>query len=96
MREKRDLVNSIVAKARFFEEKGQLNEGLDQWQILRTIHASYPGLDLEIERLAKRRDHQARTEAKAHWGEQIDRHLENGDYDRAVRDLPDRSRRVPQ
>jgi serine/threonine-protein kinase len=84
VREKRDLVNSIVAKARFFEEKGQLNEGLDQWQILRTIHARYPGLELEIERLTKRRDQQARTEAKARWGEQIDRHLETGDYDRAV------------
>jgi serine/threonine-protein kinase len=84
VREKRDLVNSIVAKARFFEEKGQLNEALDQWQILRTIHARYPGLELEIERLTKRRDQQARTEAKARWGEQVDRHLESGDYDRAV------------
>jgi serine/threonine-protein kinase len=84
VREKRDLVNSIVAKARFFEEKGQLNEALDQWQILRTIHARYPGLELEIERLTKRRDQQARTESKARWGEQIDRHLETGDYDRAV------------
>jgi serine/threonine-protein kinase len=35
VRDKRDLVNSIVAKARFFEERGQYSEALDQWQILR-------------------------------------------------------------
>ncbi len=84
VREKRDLVNSIVSKARFFEEKAQFNEALDQWQILKSIHSRYPGLDLEIERLTKRRDQQARTQAKARWGEQIDQHLESGQYDRAV------------
>ncbi len=84
VREKRDLVNSIVSKACFFEEKAQFNEALDQWQILKSIHARYPGLDLEIERLTKRRDQQARTQAKARWGEQIDQHLESGQYDRAV------------
>jgi serine/threonine-protein kinase len=84
VREKRDLVNSIVSKACFYEEKAQFNEALDQWQILKSIHSRYPGLDLEIERLTKRRDQQARTQAKARWGEQIDQHLESGQYDRAV------------
>jgi serine/threonine-protein kinase len=37
VRDKRDLVNSIVSKARYFEERGQFNEALDQWQILRSI-----------------------------------------------------------
>ena len=83
VRDKRDLVNSIVAKARFFEEQQQFNEALDQWQIVRSIHERYPGLSFELERLAKRRDQQARETAKARWVEQIDRLLESGDYTRA-------------
>jgi eukaryotic-like serine/threonine-protein kinase len=82
--DKRDLVNSIVAKARFFEERGQFTEALDQWQILKSIHDKYPGLLFEIERLVKRQDQQAHEKAKARWVEQTDKALEAGDYDRAV------------
>jgi eukaryotic-like serine/threonine-protein kinase len=85
VRDKRDLVNSIVAKARFFEERGQFTEALDQWQILKSIHERHPGLAFEIERLIKRRDQQARHSAKARWVEQADKYLENGDYDRAMK-----------
>jgi serine/threonine-protein kinase len=84
IRDKRDLVNSIVAKARNYEERLQFNEALGQWEILQTIHKQYPGLDFEIDRVMKRRDQQSRTDAKARWVEQIDRHLETGDYDRAI------------
>jgi serine/threonine-protein kinase len=84
VRDKRDLVNTIVAKARFFEERGQLNDALDQWQILRSIHDKQPGLPFEIQRLIKRRDQQARETAKARWVEQSDQYLENGDYKRAL------------
>ncbi len=83
--DKRDLVNSIVSKARYFEERGQFNEALDQWQILRSIHERHPGLAFEIERLMKKRDQQARENAKAMWVQQTDRYLEAGEYDRAVR-----------
>ena len=83
VRDKRDLVNSIVAKASFFEERGQFNEALDQWQILKSIHEKHPGLAFEIQRLAKRRDQQAHENAKARWVEQTDKHLERGDYERA-------------
>jgi serine/threonine protein kinase len=84
VRDKRELVNSIVSRARMHEERGQFNEALDQWKILRTIHTRYPGLDFEIERLVKRRDQQARTDAKTDWVQQIDRHVESGDYERAI------------
>ena len=84
VRDKRDLVNSIVAKARSYEERGQFNEALGQWETLQTIHKQYPGLDFEIERVMKRRDQQSRAEAKARWVEQIDRQLEAGAYDRAM------------
>jgi serine/threonine-protein kinase len=85
VRDKRDLVNSIVSKARYFEERGQINEALDQWQILRSIHERHPGLTFEIDRLIKRRDQQAREHAKATWVLQTDRCLEAGEYERAVR-----------
>jgi tetratricopeptide (TPR) repeat protein len=83
VKDKRDLVNSIVAKAGFFEERGQFNEALDQWQILKSIHEKHPGLAFEIQRLGKRRDQQAHENAKSRWVEQTDKHLERGDYDRA-------------
>jgi serine/threonine protein kinase len=84
MRDKRDLVNAIVAKARHHEERGQFNEALGQWEILKTIYAQYPGLPFEMERVTRRRDQQARAEAKVRWVEQIDRQLESSDYARAM------------
>ncbi len=87
VRDKRDLVESIVAKARFFEERNQLNEALDQWQILRSIHEKYPGLGFEIERLMKRRDQHVREQSKGRWVEEVDRHLEAGDHERAARTI---------
>jgi eukaryotic-like serine/threonine-protein kinase len=84
VRDKRDLVNSIVAKARSYEERAQFSEALGQWETLQTIHKQYPGLDFEIERVIKRREQQSRAEAKARWVEQIDRQLETGSYERAI------------
>src|ERR1700691_55360 len=83
MRDKRDLVNSIVGRARGFEERGQFNEALGQWEILQSVYNRYPGLDFEVERVRKRRDQQARAEAKGRWVEQIDRQLDAGDYAQA-------------
>lgn len=87
VRDKRDLVQSIVSKARFFEEHNQYTESLDQWQILKSIHEKQPGLAFEIERLIKRRDQQARQDAKARWVAQTDKYIEGGDYDRAMKTI---------
>jgi len=95
VKDKRDLVNSITGKARYFEERGQFNEALDQWQILRSIHEEYPGLGFEIQRLQKRRDQQAREDAQANWIKAIDRHLENGDYDRAASSMESALKEFP-
>jgi serine/threonine protein kinase len=84
VREKRDLVNSIVAKARRQEEQSQFTEALGQWEILRTVYGQYPGLEFEIERVSKRRGQQMRDEAKARWTEQIDRQMEAHDYAHAA------------
>ncbi|MEI9972076.1 MAG: tetratricopeptide repeat protein [Ignavibacteriota bacterium] len=55
-REMRELIHSIAAQARFFEQQGQYNDALDQWQILRSIHAKQPGIEGEIQRVLQRRD----------------------------------------
>jgi serine/threonine protein kinase len=84
MREKRDLVNSIAAKARYHEERGQSAEALAQWEILNTIYRQYPGLAFEIERVTKKREQQALSEAKSRWTTQIDAAMNAGDYPRAL------------
>jgi len=83
VRERRDLVNSIVGRARQYEERGQFNEALSQFDILRNIYSQYSGLDFETERLKRRRDDQVHEEAKGRWVEQIDRQIALGDYARA-------------
>jgi len=95
VRDKRDLVNSIVNKARSYEERSQFNEALGQWETLQTIHKQYPGLDFEIERVIKRREQQSRSEAKARWVEQIDRQIEAGAYERALELLKNASAEYP-
>jgi len=82
-RERRDLVNAIVARARQYEERGQFGDALSQWDILRNIHAQYPGIGFEVERLTRRRDEQLREEAKARWVAQIDQMRAAGDYAKA-------------
>ncbi|MBV9503862.1 MAG: protein kinase [Acidobacteriia bacterium] len=81
---KRDLVASIVTKARSYEERRQFLEAINQWEMLRTIYAGYPGLSFELERLLKRRDQQARAEAKARWVQQIDQTLGLFEWARAL------------
>ena len=84
IRNRLSLVNSIVSKARYHEERSQFSEALGQWEILKTIHGKYPGLDFEIERLVKRRDQQTRLDAKARWVETIDGNLEASEFDKAL------------
>ena len=83
IRNRLSLVNSIVSKARYHEERSQFSEALGQWEILKTIHGKYPGLDFETERLVKRREQQARLEAKARWVETIDGNLDASEFEKA-------------
>lgn len=80
--DKLDLVNSIVARAHLHEEQAAFGDALNDWEILRTIYSQYPGLKFEIERLQKRRDQQARIEARTRLIEQVDDCLHSGDYTR--------------
>ena len=83
MQDKRDLVNSIVARAHLHEEQAAFGDALNDWEILRTIYSQYPGLKFEVERLQKRRDQQSRIEARTRLIEQIDSCLHSSDYGRA-------------
>src|SRR5262249_39018288 len=65
IRERRDLINSIVNKAKQYEQRSQFVEALGQWDVLRNIYSRYPGLDVEVERLTQRREGQAREEARS-------------------------------
>ena len=83
VQDKRDLVNSIVARAHLHEEQAAFGDALNDWEILRTIYSQYPGLKFEVERLQKRRDQQARIEGKTRLIEQIDSCLHSSDFGRA-------------
>jgi eukaryotic-like serine/threonine-protein kinase len=84
VQDKRDLVNSIVARAHLHEEQAAYGDALNDWEILRTIYSQYPGLTFEVERLQKRREQQARIESKTRLVEQIDSCLHSSDYARAL------------
>jgi eukaryotic-like serine/threonine-protein kinase len=83
-RERRDLVLSIVAKARHYEEKNLFTEAIGQWDTVRKIYPRYPGIEVEAEQLMKRRDRQAKEESKARLIDQTDRLLDQGDFARAL------------
>ncbi len=83
-REQRDLVHSISAKARQYEEQDQFAEAIGQWKILRNIHPQYPGIDVEIGHLERRREQQIYEEKKARYIEQIDQAIDNSAYARAL------------
>jgi len=84
VQDKRDLVNSIVARAHLHEEQASYTDALNDWEILRTIYSQYPGLTFEVERLQKRRDQQSRIESRTRLVEQIDTCLHSSDYARAL------------
>src|ERR1035441_419312 len=68
------------------EEKNLFTEAVGQWDILRNIYPKYPGIEVEVAQLMKRRDEQSKEESKARAIEEIDRSLDAGDFERA-RDL---------
>jgi serine/threonine protein kinase len=96
MRDKRDLVQSIVNRARNLEERSQFPDALAQWEILQSVHQQYPGLEIEIGRLKDRRAQWARGEAKSRWVGLIDHLLESSDYSRAGELLEDALAEFPE
>jgi len=95
VQDKRDLVNSIVARAHLHEEQGAFGDALNDWEILRTIYLQYPGLKFEVDRLQKKRDQQARIDARTRLIEQIDSCMHAGDYGRVFELLQGASAEFP-
>ncbi len=83
VKERRDLVNSIVARARHYESQRMFAEATNQWDVLRSIYPQYPGLESELHRLTRKHVEYGKEEAKASWIDKIDRALFSGDYARA-------------
>jgi serine/threonine-protein kinase len=84
-RELRDLVASIAARARAYEEQCQFAEAIAQWNTLSNIHPQYPGIDFEINQLERRREQQSEEDKKSRLVEKIDRALGNAAYADAER-----------
>lgn len=84
VRERRDLVNSIVVKARQYEERGQFAEAISQWDILRNIHPDYPGITFEIKQCKKKRDQQGRDEERSRLVNEIDGLMKGRAYAKAI------------
>jgi serine/threonine-protein kinase len=96
IRDRRDLVNAIVSRARQHEERAQFDDAAGQWDILRNIYPLFPGLDSACERLARRKEERAKADAKAAWIAHIDAHFSLGEYAEAssvaaeaLREFPD-------
>src|SRR5215469_571429 len=83
VRGRRDLLDSIVSRAKAYETNSQFNEALGQWDILHNIYPQYPGFDAEVQRLKLKREGQVREESRSRWVRLIDQHLEAGEYDKA-------------
>ena len=81
---KRELVNSIVERARIHEDSGFIQEAVSDLETLQTIYGAYPGLKFEQERLQKRLEQHTRDAARARWIRQIDQQLDGGNYSRAL------------
>ncbi len=84
-REHRDLVASILAKARAYEEQEQFGEAIQQWKILAGTHPQYVGIDSEISQLEVLRDRRTNEEKRTGWVQKIDQALDNFAYAQALR-----------
>jgi tetratricopeptide (TPR) repeat protein len=96
VRGRRDLLDSIVGRAKQYEQNDQFNEALGQWDILHNIYPQYPGFDAEVQRLRLKREGQLREEARSRWVRQIDQHLEAGEYDKAQQAVHDGLAEFPE
>ena len=79
-RELLDRVTAIVKEASALEKAQKYTEAVQQWDVLRSLHAPYPDLDSNIARLTKLNE-QARAAAQAAWAQRVQTALDSADYD---------------
>ena len=86
IREKQQLVRSIIDKASALEQSQRFREALDQWQLMESIHCQLPGLQGNVKRLEQRlHEHRVQQEARVRWVSQSKRCLQAGDYEQALK-----------
>jgi outer membrane protein assembly factor BamD (BamD/ComL family) len=86
IREKQQLVRTVVERANSLEQSQRFREALDQWQLMESVHAQLPGLHGNIKRLEQRiQEHRVRQEARGRWISQSKRCLQAGDYEQALK-----------
>jgi PEGA domain len=86
IREKQQLVRSIIDKAGALEQSQRFREALDQWQLMESVHAQLPGLQGNVKRLEQRlQEHRVHQEARGRWVSQSKRCLQAGDYEQALK-----------
>jgi serine/threonine-protein kinase len=95
IKERRELVNSLLARARHYESQHLFLEAKSQWDTIRKVYSLYPGLDYELQRLSRKQEEYGKEEVKAGWVNQIDRALFTGDYGRAEDLLKSAFREAP-
>ncbi len=85
IREKQQLVRSIVDKASALEQSQRFREALDQWQLMESVHCQLPGLQGNVKRLEQRlQEQRVHQEARGRWVAQSKRCLQAGDYEQAL------------
>ncbi len=85
VREKQQLVRSVVDKAKALEQSLRFREALEQWQLVESIHPQLPGLQENIQRVGQRiQESRVQKEAHARWLAQSKRCLQAGDYEQAL------------
>jgi len=82
--ERRDAMRTHVAEARNKEERGQYAEALSHWETLKTLYPRFPGLDLEMERVRRRRDDQTQEEDRVAVVMELRRQLAVDELEAAV------------
>jgi len=88
-RRKQDTVNRLVEKARVLEEQRRFEEAVNLWEIVQTTYPAFPGLQFDVDRVRELRDAKRREERRAELTQEVERHLEFSDYDKATVALRD-------
>jgi serine/threonine-protein kinase len=93
--DRQGLIQTVLDKARFFEERQRYPEAHDQLQIIKAIEPGYAGIDAEIERITDLRDGQARDALRERYRGFLSTSIQTGDFDRAQQALEEAYREFP-
>jgi tetratricopeptide (TPR) repeat protein len=96
LREKQQLVASIVEKAHSLEGSQRYAEALEKWELVESIQSQLPGLQANIQRLEQRiQEQKARYEARGRCITQAKANLKAGDYEQAMKLVQEARRMAP-